>query len=312
MKVRHVNWGLDRFRILFILLLVAVVAGCENRCEPGQSRCVDETTRESCIEIISYDMPYEPPHWERDECYNEQWNVSFCVVAPTGDAHCAAEPEPRPDLCGGPEAPTGVETWNCDGVNRIVVCIDGIIRGSKMCGPGRCVVPSDGDRSFCSILLDPDPLCDSMTFSACADATTRIMCREGYRVEQDHCPGAGGCRTDTLDGPKGTFVRGLCSLAPEKDPRCEEEMVLSGQTGFCDGLIAVNCYLGYPVKVINCVRECYDHGYWTSCLGGTVGTEEGWERGDPPDCSDGFDNDYDGLTDYPDDPSCNSSIIGSG
>jgi len=310
MKVKHIDRGWGGWQVLFVLLPVAVVAGCQDECEPGQARCFDDTTLESCREYKSSEI-YEPPHWERIKCYDEAWNVTRCVVAPTGAAYCAADDEVHFDICGVPEGPPGTVTWICGGTGRIVGCVDGIILFYRTCGTGRCIEPSSGDRVFCSILPDPDPLCEADTHSTCADETTRIECQEGYRIEQDYCPGAGGCRTAILDGPRGTFVTGLCALAPMTDSRCEEAEA-SGRNGYCDGSTAVFCFLGYPIMTANCDSRCFDLGDWLECIGGKFETEEGWELGDPPDCSDGFDNDYDGLVDYPDDPSCTSSTVGSG
>lgn len=310
MRVRYIRLRLDEFLLLLILLPVAVVGGCKDECEVGKTRCVDGTILEICTEYETSEM-YFPPHWLSVECSDKDWNIAFCVVAPNGEAYCAAEEEPRWDLCGVPEEPAGTLKWTCDGASRLIGCVDGVVAFSRTCVAGRCVVPGDGGQVFCSILPDKDPLCGAGTYSNCADETTRIRCREGYRVEQDHCSGAGGCRAAALEEPRGTTVYGMCVLAPQKDSRCEEAEA-SGRVGFCDDLTAITCYLGYPIISANCMSECSDQELRPECIGGPTGEEEGWERGDPPDCSDGFDNDYDGLVDYPDDPSCLSPSFGSG
>jgi hypothetical protein len=290
--------------------LGALACGEDAACPLGTNRCVGERAIERCVEEFD---PYEPPHWERGECADDdRYQSSLCAVAPTGYATCAAEAGARPDLCPIPDAPSGAMTWACDGAARAVGCVDGLIGLAQACGPGTCFVTADGAQALCSVLPAPDPRCEAPTTSStCADATTRIACRDGYRVEQDACPDAGGCQVGSLDGPSGTFEVGLCALAAAPDPGCDEPAV-AGETGFCQAGAAINCYLGRIVSRTACLGECFDHGAWSECLGGPTEPDQGWQRGDPPACADGFDNDHDGLLDFPDDPGCAAPCCGWG
>ena len=293
--------------VVVVLAMGLSSAGCGDECELGSSRCVGGAIIERCEE--GYD-PYTPPHWNQSECYSDYFERDLCVVAPTGSAYCAAEPNPRPDLCPLSAQPSGEVEWTCDGSARIVGCIDGLVGWARSCGLGTCVISAEVEDAFCSILTGADPLCGDRVLSACADATTRVECREGYRVEQDSCTGAGGCRTAMRATAEVSYDVGLCALASAPEPACVEDDY-GGQTGYCADGSAVNCYLGYQVSRELCLGECFDHGYWTECLGPSSPVE-GWQYGDPPDCDDGFDNDYDGLVDFPDDPNCAAACCGSG
>ena len=94
---------------LVVVALASAGVGCGgSECELGHSRCVSATHIERCEE--GYD-PYTPPHWNESECFSDYFEHSLCVVAPTGAAYCAAESEPRPDLCPVPAQATGEVVW---------------------------------------------------------------------------------------------------------------------------------------------------------------------------------------------------------
>ena len=70
--------------------------------------------RPNIVFILADDLGWRDLSGEGSDYYESP----YCVVAPTGKAYCAAETEPRPDLCPAPSAPSGEIEWTCDGTGR--------------------------------------------------------------------------------------------------------------------------------------------------------------------------------------------------
>src|SRR5678815_1003617 len=276
-----------------LVSLVGFMACDWDECRNHFNRCVADGEIEYCRRGSD---PVTAAHWERAPCWMA--SAPHCVAAPTGSAYCSVEAAARPDVCPPTEAPVGTWLSRCDGARQIM-CVDGVVVMETLCGDGTCFFLAPDNQAFCSILPGPDPVCATVGDFKCADTATRILCTGGYRTRQAHCAGAGGCLE--ADG------RAFCSLSRDPDPSCMKlHPVGATADGYCDGTVAVNCISGYPVSRTHCRASCQDLGYYSNCgIAGPDYPDEGFPYGDPPpECADGFDNDGDGLVDYPNDPSC--------
>ena len=246
-------------RSLAALVMVLAAAGCDDAvCHEGQAHCVDEHHREHCSQGTD---PVTDPYWETMTC--PDW-APVCTDAPTGVTLCAAQADPYPACPQG-----SIQDDICDG-DRAVGCEDGLAVRIDDC-PGACFV-ADSGAATCSLLPEPDPLCTTEKYVACADAQTLIECTDGWRTGEEQCNTEGGCvEFDAPDQYGRDGHRAVCSLAAERDPMCGAGIY----DGYCPTRrTGVTCWDGYVIYRFECEARddgsttpppCYDHGDWVSC-----------------------------------------------
>lgn len=257
-------------------LFFGLAAACARDCpQGGASRCEDAHTLSTC-EIGGEDDPGK--RWHTVDCAGPQ---PHCVTA-AGASFCALARTPEP-ACS--QASNDLDEA-CDG-KRYLRCNRGYAVLEEQCAVACAPL---GAAAFCSPLDGPDPQCAGATASSCADATTRVVCRSGWRDRTVACCTAGGCASGTWHFVNGDFRVSLCALGAGPDPRCPAPPAGSGtpESAYCDGLVGVDCYLGHAVRRVTCADRptttgdppCLAHeAGWTECRTGVVSVE-GTPRGE--------------------------------
>lgn len=183
-------------------------------------------------------------------------------------------------------------------------CGDGIIQPGEQCD-GANWGPIDACADFDSYTggtLSCDPVLCRFNVSQCTGGTPGAVCGDGVINAGEQCDGAAwgpisACSDfDTFSGP-GLACGADChfdtsACIPPGAGACGNGIIDPGES--CDGLYWGN------------ITQCTDLGSFTSgplsCDPATCHFNT--TQCTVPECSDGTDNDGDGLTDYPADPQC--------
>jgi hypothetical protein len=128
-------------------LLTGAVAGCNNECSAGQSRCVNGSTIEACVDSAG-DVPLGGGNvWNSQACGPAD---PFCVVLSSGAARCTATANRVPVCDGG--SPEFVCWGEIPGS-----CDDGFVTSTEFTcvAPASCTVTAE-NGAFCASDAGPD------------------------------------------------------------------------------------------------------------------------------------------------------------
>ncbi|MBI5501059.1 MAG: hypothetical protein HY907_12510 [Deltaproteobacteria bacterium] len=192
-----------------VVLALPAGVGCRaDECLGGERRC-RENVAESCVGVSDTELTGHT-EWRVEPC-----GARFCAVPPAGvagGAFCALgdslDPECPVELRAASDASACLD-------GHAVRWSFGFRVGDDACAAGAACVDewhpeatSGCDAAaFCAAGSSPDPLCGPGVFTACADETTIVYCRCGFRVDAHACANPGP-RCVLEDGGGG--LQGVC------------------------------------------------------------------------------------------------------
>lgn len=227
-------------------LALSLLSSCfliHNECPEGDVRCDGNVAAVCELGMEGFDGTW----WSKTECGDRH-----CVMDPdagTPYAVCSVLPEKDP-------ACAGILYWEdqrC--ANGKVISCEQEYRTQEETCEAFCV---ESPRPMCALSSTPDPLCLETDESRTAcDGDMRIVCKQGYRIEERDC-GPGLCYTTSTPGDSSTSNNATCILSAVEDPRCYGRHVATSQgtagdlSGCDENNVHYECLEGYLIAEEPC------------------------------------------------------------
>ena len=183
----------DRRPWLILVLASFACGGCRpDECPAGERRCVGNVA-ESCVGVSDTELTGHT-EWRTEDC-----GERFCVVPPpslAGGAFCALGSSTDPGCPLGLRSAANASA--CIGGHAVRWSF-GFRVGDETCAAGSACIdewhpeaaPGCDAAAFCADGAAPDPICGTGVFTTCADESTIVYCRCGFRDEAHPCVAPG-------------------------------------------------------------------------------------------------------------------------